>query len=216
MMVVSRFCAILCTITCLTAQATIIDKGHYTSDSSSGLDWLDLSYSVGLSTSFVGGQFVFGGQFDGWRWAGQADIVSLFNNAGGSGVYDGSYDAQSHNLAARKLLDLLGDTYPASSAYRAASVHFQGTGGAPELAGFYMREWKSDSYFDILEIRSIMFATGESEDFKAHALVRKTISPIPEPSTIVLTLLGIAFLIGVTCEKSTRNKVFGCKRSQLP
>lgn len=53
-----------------------------THDTVSGLDWLDLTETNGLSYDFVSRQLVTSGQFDGWRYATNTEVVALWNNFG--------------------------------------------------------------------------------------------------------------------------------------
>lgn len=53
----------------LTANAALIDNGVYTSDTASGLDWLDLTETRGLSYFDVVSNIENGGSFSGWRYA---------------------------------------------------------------------------------------------------------------------------------------------------
>ena len=53
-----------------------------TRDTVSGLDWLDLTETNGLSYDYVGGQLTAGGQFAGWHVANGLEVVDLFANFG--------------------------------------------------------------------------------------------------------------------------------------
>mgnify|MGYP005847940011 CR=1 FL=1 len=177
------------------SYAILIDNGIYTTDTESELDWLDFSETLELSTNYIYSQLGEGGLFEGWSFANTEQVTDLLNNAGGSGVYDGTYDLHGHNDAAAELLDLMGATRSEPGIYRTALVHFEGKLelGAPELAALFIREWFSDSYYDILSIEQFGFATGDSEPGKAHALVRSS-APVPEPSTILLLAVGLSGL----------------------
>ena len=52
-----------------------------TYDSTTGLTWLDLSFSQGLSYSQTLAAMQAGGQFDGFRFATADEVQSLFNSA---------------------------------------------------------------------------------------------------------------------------------------
>ena len=51
------------------AQALIIDHGTYTTDTTTGLDWLDVTASLGRTFNDVNSQFGVGGDFEGWGFA---------------------------------------------------------------------------------------------------------------------------------------------------
>ena len=62
------------------SSSELIDKGRYTADTVSGLDWLDLSYTLGRSYNSVAnglGGFIEGG----WRIATTAEVDDLFSRA---------------------------------------------------------------------------------------------------------------------------------------
>ena len=65
------------------ANASIIDNGNYTTDTLSGLDWLDLTETTGRNYNEVyddinnsGGDFGAGE----WRYASQSEFQSLLSN----------------------------------------------------------------------------------------------------------------------------------------
>ena len=62
--------------------AELIDNGDVTTDSDSGLDWLDLTISSGRSFSDVSTQFGSNGDFEGWRYANISEVKQLLINAG--------------------------------------------------------------------------------------------------------------------------------------
>ena len=68
---------------CVNVNAAIIDNGTFTTDTSTGLDWLDVTASQGRSYDDVGTQFGSGGDFNGWQFATTAQLVTLVVNATG-------------------------------------------------------------------------------------------------------------------------------------
>ena len=63
-------------------SAELIDNGNYTSDTETGIDWLDLTETKGLSYAFVLSHFGSGGQFEGWSYATREQINVFMTNAG--------------------------------------------------------------------------------------------------------------------------------------
>lgn len=53
-----------------------------TQDTVSGLQWLDLTVTYGLTHDFVSGQLGAGGQFEGFRYATDAEVQDLWSNFG--------------------------------------------------------------------------------------------------------------------------------------
>lgn len=64
-------------------NAAIMDNGTYATDTLTGLDWLDVTASMGRSYDDVASQFGLGGDFEGWRFATSAEFVTLMVNATG-------------------------------------------------------------------------------------------------------------------------------------
>ena len=91
------------------------DYGTYLTDSTSGLDWLDVTASVNRSYNDVSSQFGVGGDYEGWRYASGTEFNSLVTNwrglsvpiAGGAGYTF----APSPGL--QELVDALGSTLDA-------------------------------------------------------------------------------------------------------
>ena len=76
---------VVATYTCLAfisfnASAALIDNGTYTTDTDSGLDWLDLTETTGITRDNLLPQMVSGGQFEEWRYATSAEVVALWTN----------------------------------------------------------------------------------------------------------------------------------------
>jgi len=67
-----------------TASPTdFIDNDTYTTDKTTGLDWLDVTTSINQSYNYVSGQFGSGGAYEGWRYATELDFHELaFNYTG--------------------------------------------------------------------------------------------------------------------------------------
>jgi len=72
----------------LNASAALVDIGNHTTDTDSGLDWLDLSETSGLGTAAALAAN------SGWRYAANSEIEALFGVA-----FDGYYDTQPNGLS---------------------------------------------------------------------------------------------------------------------
>lgn len=94
----------------LFSNAALIDYGTFTRDKSTGLNWLDLTETAGLSHDYVSSQLGAGGQFEGWQYATLDQTLGFFDSAGGSGFYYYAYndDSDKNITAAHKLMDLWG------------------------------------------------------------------------------------------------------------
>lgn len=69
-------------------QAAIIANGDFTTDTGTGLDWLDLDLTLGLSTNQVSAQTGLGGAFDGWQVATLDQVHTFMTNLGWIGPFD--------------------------------------------------------------------------------------------------------------------------------
>jgi hypothetical protein len=62
------------------APIDFIDNGNYTTDTKSGLDWLDVTLSVNQSYNYVSSQFGVGGEYEGWRYATGIEFNTMVSN----------------------------------------------------------------------------------------------------------------------------------------
>ena len=103
----------------LTANAVIIDLGNITRDTDTGLDWLDVTETRGLSYNQVTAQFGAGGDYEGFRYATAAELDQLLLNFGyvpitttcpqGESVCDRDIPGDSPLI--ENIITTLGDTF---------------------------------------------------------------------------------------------------------
>lgn len=82
------------------AQAALIDKDTYITDTLSGLDWLKLPQTMGLSVNQVKSEMVTGGAYEGWRFASHENFGDMLINEVGSYAGDGNTIASAEKVAA--------------------------------------------------------------------------------------------------------------------
>ena len=63
-------------------KAELVDLGKYTLDTKTGLEWLDLTETKGLSYNDVSAQLATGHPLAGWSYASQKQLNELIANAG--------------------------------------------------------------------------------------------------------------------------------------
>lgn len=66
----------------MTANAAIVDLGNITRDTSTGLDWLDLTETNGRSYTDISSKLGAGQEFDGWHYATIDEVETLWENMG--------------------------------------------------------------------------------------------------------------------------------------
>jgi len=89
------------------AHADIIDNETYLTDEDSGLDWLDVTATIGQSYDEVSAQLGRGGKYEGWKYATSAQLKQLVTNF---------YDDQPPYMTDKsdillELISMIGNTY---------------------------------------------------------------------------------------------------------
>ncbi len=202
-----KFLTSLCIIVTIAlssnAHATLIDNGLFTSDNTTGLDWLDLSISAGQSynsTATIN---------DGWRYATNEEVENLFNTA-----FEGYYSHRPDDYAfsqdythyvgleqdAANWWGLFGGTTPSKSLgmYRDENNMLRTLG----VTRYYSNGWfvYGKNYSTNLSDQA-----DSQLDSYGTFLVRNTEgyqAPIPEPIMPILFITGIAGFIAGRTRKS--------------
>ncbi len=157
------------------ANADLIDLGDSTLDTDTGLEWLDLTETIGLTRNFVGTQLGAGGLFSGYQFADALDLESLAQAAGFSGLRASDGDADL-------LIALLGATGTcgplpcAIGLYDDPGASFGlGQAGPRGFGDFFVQEG-----FGLPDFRF---------PDKGHFLIRAM--AVPEPGTLTLVGIGL-------------------------
>jgi hypothetical protein len=168
------------------AHATIVDNGTYTTDTITGLDWLDLTATAGQSYNSVIGSPPPGG----WAYATLSQVSSLFDDAGGVGPYNfsgGNGLAVVEGPATSLLRSLMGDLGPfglpgAGGITADVDTSPGGPGPFPHFLAFYLDFPPTTNY--------LLAPFGSEADDSSTAsvgsfLIRET-AAVPEPGSLVL------------------------------
>ena len=184
------------------ANATLISNdcgfsgsGDCTLDTVTGFQWLDLTESTSLSFDFVSTQFGSGGQFEGYRYASEAEVFTLFANAGFTNI--GATAFTPANFAPYSpFVALLGETCPV-----ACSPSF------PDTIGFSDTFMGPNVLFPFVQIDTFQSegrafsGTADPSDGNSSIgswLIRLPTS-VPEPASLLLFLVGLASLFAFAC-----------------
>jgi hypothetical protein len=166
------------------ANAVIIDQTATTLDTDTGFEWLDMSYTDGITyAAALAGSNTFEG--GGWRNASYLEVVELANNAVGFGITPSSNNDYASFIGLSALTDFMGGTYGGTSySYVVGNVYI---GGGLDRAQFgygnakgWFRNNLTDNFWD---------GFSDSDSRIGTFLVRS--SAVPEPSIIALFGLGL-------------------------
>jgi len=189
-----------------TANATFIDSNTYLTDTSTGLDWLDMSYTDGLSYDAVHASTTSGPLSD-WTIATGAQVVTLVTNFIGNtpvSDYPGNPTAatdpngafHSANNSVKDLVSLIGATYAGNDhgftlgyTSDAAGIDINGTGIDHLTVQFGWWDVFADEFYGYDRWG---YDNTVANDFLGTFLVRN--STVPEPTIIVLMGLGLTGL----------------------
>lgn len=176
------------------AVADLIDRGNYTSDTNSGLDWLDLTETAGMSVASALDRN------HGWSYANETQVGGLLTSFGIQyGFNPGSpFVLDVTNQQARSFMDLLGETY--WTRYYGPDYVLAGS-----LGGFYNSAAGTAGRSTYLCISLGACAAGSfvnDSDLSTYTpanvgqfLVRNSLTqPIPEPETYTMMLAGLGLL----------------------
>jgi hypothetical protein len=224
---IRRGCALLgiLAVTCPVAvhaalvseNSVVYGSNTLTLDTTTKLEWLDLNLSTGLSINQVTGRLGAGQQFDGFRYATNAEITTLFLSGGITAPLWYSQDAL--DLAnTLDLINLLGITYSDNGNYIVTE------GWEADTNGFAGSGWAYAAYLSLqtqnytgaacqpagcASALAAGFATslpdGANQQLSGVGsfLVRDTSSAVPEPDGLALMITGLG-LIGFVARR--RNK----------
>jgi len=167
-----------------------------TRDTATGLDWLDVTQTRGLSYDQVNAQMVSGGLYEGWRYATVAELDQLIVNFGYSAVNQNCSYTAIHcdliNVTQAELVEtmirMLGDTYDATvdQLNETADVSASGAGYTFGLLGSQNR---ASGYYDaglIYDRETILRSNGAPYEDDEDTVQSLTTAFIPSYSTITL------------------------------
>lgn len=191
------------------AYSALIDNDTFTTDTRTGLDWLDLTQTTSLSYDDVESRMALNGGLTGWRHASRAEVAVFWESAGGVGPFSGS--ALGEVDWVRSLQRLWGITYPFvySSADGAASYETSVAMTSEHslscldcnLTVYIANNWlvSDSSQGDIAESQQLNEARRwQGQRPVGHALVRDSSfvggGTLPEPTTPLLVSLALACL----------------------
>lgn len=183
------------------SSAALLDRGIYTTDTQSGLDWLDLIVTSGVSYNEAEARN------PGWRYATNSEVEDLFNqifvgyyNTSGAGYSDNEdgYDDQSED--AQLWIDLLGPSSRYSDIYGWNYGYYVDERGLLSLIGVLCTDCsKFSRVFGLDPAYAFDRSRTATDGARGILLVRASAVPIPAAAWLFgSALIG---LIGVNRSK---------------
>ena len=175
--------------------------GALTLDTSTGLEWLSPIYSLGRSYTDVSGQFGVGGNFQGYRYASNAEITALFVSVGGVVVNDYT---PLNSQAVTTLHHFLGITEAEPFISRLAGYTGDAYPSIPNTE--YIFQFNIDPSSGFGEFRNFTVDDkGAALDFGGNFLV-KNIAAVPEPSVWAMMVFGFG-VVGFALRSARTKRV---------
>lgn len=170
-----------------------------TRDTSSGLDWLDLTETNGISYDDILPQLDSGGQFDGWRYATNDEVVALWSNFG-INLSSSPAPLQTNGLNADmvNVVAIIGNIYPEwhPTDYPYGAVGYTGdlhtNGTIYTMGSYYSSDINRTTYWTAGSTSTQSY----DQSINLGSYLVQT-SSVPIPSTVWLFGSGLIGLIGL-------------------
>lgn len=191
--------AIACSISG-TTQAAFIDTSNSVIDTTTGLEWLRLTSTAGLSYNQVIAQLGSNPAFSGYAYASGAQVVTLMSNLGFSttttagpiGSAPPGYIAANNAYVAH-----LGNTF---ATY--APAHFGATGITGEAGGAsflqrYMFSLVTPTTYQLVSDNNPVYIVNRDQGLSYQGSFLARVAPVPEPAEWLMMLTGLTAIVAI-------------------
>ena len=173
-----------------------------TQDTTSGLEWLSFTQTINTSRDYVLSQLSSGGQYDGWRYATDNEVVDLWTNFGFDLSINQSPTVGVASAGLISAANLLGNT---SNLLNSSIYDYGAIGVTANLVG--IDQYNVMGAWHYLVDNSTYYATVVSPNYvltdsltpAGHYLVRTSVVPVP--AAVWLFGSGLIGIIGIARRK---------------
>lgn len=176
-------------------NAAIINHNTFTTDTESGLDWYDTSYTLNMSYDTVSS--LFSSTLSGWHYATRIEVNNLVSNATGMTVLNNTRNDVSNATAFTSLLESLGYSWTDDKTLFAITADVVANGHN------YVTLRNNTVFKDYLNNDNNVVTDDAVNPRKASLLVRNSSpvanpNPVPIPAALFMFLPGILGIYGYT------------------
>jgi hypothetical protein len=165
-----------------------------TVDTSTGLGWLGLTESVGLSYDQVIADMQPGGIFNGFRYASSQEVLTLYNSAGITGT--GYYALSTPSIST--LISLMGPTGTFNGEPEINGITGTSSGSTQYAAAIYASIGPNGPLLYLVTCGPGIGSVSYGDPFSFPDVGSWLVKEVPEPSSAAFVFLAIALPAGVT------------------